>query len=125
MLAAGNYEYKFVADGKWMTDPANPFKTGEGEQANSVLVVKPNHLFKLERHSDAKKVSLSGSFNGWSKPGYHMVLQDGVWSLPVSLKPGKYTYKFLVDSKWIIDPGNELWEDNEYGTGNSVLWIEP
>jgi hypothetical protein len=31
----------------------------------------------------------------------------------------------VVDQKWIIDPTNELWEENEYGTGNSVLWIEP
>jgi hypothetical protein len=30
-----------------------------------------------------------------------------------------------VDGKWMIDPANDLWEDNEFGTGNSVLWIEP
>jgi hypothetical protein len=44
---------------------------------------------------------------------------------PVTLKPGKYTCKFIVDNKWINDPSNDIWEENEYGTGNSVLWIEP
>jgi hypothetical protein len=50
---------------------------------------------------------------------------DGKWVIPLYLKPGKHTYKFLVDGKWIIDPANDLWENNQYGTGNSVLWIEP
>lgn len=48
-----------------------------------------------------------------------------MWIYPVFLKPGKYTYKFIVDGKWLIDPANETWEGNEYSTGNSVLWIEP
>jgi hypothetical protein len=54
-----------------------------------------------------------------------MVIKDGKWTLPVYLAPGKYTYKFIVDNHWITDPGNPLWEDNEYGTNNSVLWITP
>ncbi|MEI6681053.1 MAG: glycogen-binding domain-containing protein [Bacteroidota bacterium] len=124
VLAAGNYEYKFVIDGKWITDPANPYISGGGDYTNSILVVKPNHVFRLEKNANAKKVLLSGSFNGWSKPGYRMAAENGVWTLPLYLKPGKYTYKFVVDDKWILDPSNELWENNEFGTGNSVLWIE-
>jgi 1,4-alpha-glucan branching enzyme len=125
VLSAGNYEYKFVVDGQWITDPGNPYTTGSGDHANSFLAVKPNHTFRLEQHSGAKNVSLSGSFNGWSKEGYRMVEQDGDWLFPLYLNPGKYVYKFVVDKKWIIDPTNSLWEENEFGTGNSVLWIEP
>jgi hypothetical protein len=54
-----------------------------------------------------------------------MTKKQGKWVFPMYLRPGKYTYKFRVDDKWILDPGNDLWEGNEYGTGNSVLWIEP
>ncbi|MEI7661382.1 MAG: glycogen-binding domain-containing protein [Bacteroidota bacterium] len=125
VLAPGNYEYKFVVDGKWITDPDNPYTAGDGEQANSFLTVKPNQLFKLEKHPGAKKVCVSGSFNGWSNSGYRMSERDGNWYLPLFLKPGKHTYKYIVDGKWIVDPGNELWEENEYNTGNSVIWIEP
>jgi hypothetical protein len=46
------------------------------------------------------------------------------WVFTVNLQPGKYRYKFVVDGKWIIDPHNPLWEQNEHRTGNSVLWIE-
>ena len=125
VLAMGSYEYKFIVDGKWITDPANPYTVGEGDVINSYLVVKPDYWFRLEQHSDADKAIVSGSFNNWSTTGYRMELRQGTWWFPVCLKPGKYTYKFIVDNKWIRDPSNELWEENEYGTGNSVLWIEP
>ena len=53
-----------------------------------------------------------------------MARDDNGWYISLYLKPGKYTYKFVVDGKWILDPDNKLWEENEYGTGNSVLLIE-
>ena len=46
------------------------------------------------------------------------------WIFKVHLYPGKHLYKFIVDGKWILDPGNKLWEQNEYNTGNSVVWID-
>jgi len=45
------------------------------------------------------------------------------WIFPVHLSTGKHLYKFIVDDKWMNDPDNTLWEQNEYGNGNSVLWI--
>jgi len=54
-----------------------------------------------------------------------MVKEGGKWILPIYLQQGKYTYKFIVDGKWILDPANKLYEGNEYGTDNSVLWVEP
>lgn len=125
VLAPGTYEYKFIVDGKWITDPDNPLKMGAGEEVNSVRTVKPNYTFVLRKFPNAREVFLSGSFNNWAKPGYPMQKKDGVWSTSVYLPAGKYTYKFVVDGKWIIDPDNSLYDENEYGTGNSVLWVEP
>jgi len=48
---------------------------------------------------------------------------DG-WELTLHLDKGKHLYKLVVDGKWILDPGNATWEQNEYETGNSVLWVE-
>ncbi len=124
-LAAGNYEYKFIVDGRWITDPANPVSTGSGDFANSSVSFKPNHTFMLSGFPDAKTVIVTGSFNGWNEGNYKMIKQGNTWTYPVSLSPGKYTYKFIIDGQWMIDPTNELWEENETGTGNSVLWIEP
>lgn len=122
---AGNYEYKFVIDGRWMPDPSNENTTGSGDYINSLLCFKPNHVFALSGYQNAKEVIVTGSFNKFNNEGYRMSKKDGKWVLPVYLAPGKTIYKFIVDGEWILDPGNELWEDNEYGTGNSVVWIEP
>jgi len=124
IIAPGTYEYKFIVDGKWMTDPANPLINGTGGEINSVLTFRPNYTFTLSRYFNASQVYISGSFNGWSRDGYRMYKQGNKWILPVYLKPGKYLYKFIVDGTWYTDPDNKLWEENEYGTGNSVLWIE-
>jgi len=125
VLAAGNYEYKFIVDGKWMPDPENPVTTGSGDFTNSCISFKPNYTFVLDRFPDAESVIVTGSFNGWDEESYKMSRKGDRWICPVFLKPGKYTYKFIVDGRWMIDPANEYWEENEYGTGNSVLWIEP
>ena len=54
---------------------------------------------------------------------YAMKKEGDEWIFPVHLSTGKHLYKFIVDDKWMNDPDNTLWEQNEYGNGNSVLWI--
>jgi 1,4-alpha-glucan branching enzyme len=125
VVPPGNYEYKFIADGHWMIDSLNPFTSGSGDTKNSFIALKANHVFELHDFPEANKVIVAGSFNGWNSEGYRMTYQGGRWIFPVFLKPGKYTYKFIVDGKWMTDPDNTLYEENQYGTGNSVLWIDP
>jgi len=122
-LGNGNYEYKFIVDGKWITDPNNEVTIGSGEFTNSVLSINPNYTFRVNRFNQAQSVIISGSFNGWSHDGYRMIKTKDGWILPIYLKPGKYTYKLIVDGEWILDPENNQWEQNEYGNGNSVLWV--
>jgi len=123
VLAAGNYQYKFIVDGQWITDPENPHLGFLKGHQNSMLFVKPNYTFRLNGFTSARKCELSGTFNGWT--GYTMKKNSTGWEISIYLPPGKCLYKFIVDDQWIIDPGNELWEQNEHGTGNSVLWITP
>jgi hypothetical protein len=122
-LEPGNWEYKFIDDGEWMTDPENRFTTGEGDYINSLRVINPNHTFILEGYKDADNVVVTGSFNNWNRSGYSMIQDGETWKFPIRLEQGKCLYKYIVDGEWIKDPGIEIWEDNEYGTGNSVLWI--
>jgi hypothetical protein len=123
-LAPGNYEYRFIVDGKSITDPANPPLAGTGSKANSLLVIEPNYTFRLKGFKNARKVFLSGDFNDWSQGAMPMRLENDEWVFSVHLSRGKHLYKFIVDGKWIIDPGNMLWEQNEHGTGNSVIWFD-
>lgn len=124
VLAAGNYEYKFIVDGNWITDPVNPYTTGRGAYTNSFLTVKPSHSFVLKGFKDARQVIVTGSFNGWRHTEYQMMKVDEGWIFPLWLRPGRYSYKFIVDGQWITDPANALVETNEFGGENSVLWIQ-
>jgi hypothetical protein len=122
-LAPGNYEYKFLVDDIWTTDPSNPFTIGTGEYTNSCLALNANYTFAIAGFQDAKEIRLTGDFNGWSKEGYRMAKENGVWKYPIYLPKGKHLYKVIIDREWMLDPTNKLWEENEYGTGNSILWV--
>lgn len=113
VLAPGNYFYKYVVDGNWVEDPNGTLK-----------VVQPNYTFKLKGFENAKEVRISGSFINWVNPGITMIKQDSVWTYSFHLEPGKHSYKFIVDGKWIIDPNNPFFENNEYNTGNSFIWFD-
>jgi hypothetical protein len=39
-MEAGEHSYKFVVDGQWIQDPANPRKDGEGDGSNSIIMVE-------------------------------------------------------------------------------------
>lgn len=123
VLAPGNYQYKYIVDGQWLTDPNNPHLGSMDGHINSVISIKPNHTFLLKKYPNAINVSIAGNFNGWN--GYSMTRTSEGWIFRVYLPVGKCLYKFVVDGKWIIDPDNDLWEQNEYGNGNSVLWMDP
>jgi 1,4-alpha-glucan branching enzyme len=73
-----------------------------------------------------KTVSVAGSFNNWDIN--HKVLidenEEGIYKGTMLLPPGNYEYKFYIDDKWCIDPGNPNFSPNDMGTLNSVLVIE-
>jgi len=121
VLGPGNYEYKFVVDGNSIPDPDNP---DNGDRNNSILILEPNYTFHLKGYETAKKVFLAGDFNNWNSNAMAMKKGNDEWTFTVHLSRGKHLYKFLVDGNWITDPFNKLWEQNRFGTGNSVLWIE-
>lgn len=121
-LGPGNYEYKFIIDDKFEARPGNVnVKNGQG--GNLYFVIEPNYTFRLKGFPNARKVYLAGTFNNWSPNTFAMTRQNDEWIFAANLQPGKHLYKFVVDGKWILDPGNKLWEQNEFGNGNSVLWL--
>jgi 1,4-alpha-glucan branching enzyme len=72
----------------------------------------------------AKKVTLAGSFNSWdAKAAAAKKDSKGNWSVKVSLKPGKYEYKFVVDGSWQNDPCAPR-TTNSFGTQNNIVEIK-
>jgi 1,4-alpha-glucan branching enzyme len=57
------------------------------------------------RAPSAKRVFLTGDFNGWNPQAHPMQRQpDGAWLLQIPLHHGHHQYRFVVDDKPVLDP---------------------
>lgn len=119
-LAEGTHTYRFVADGNWFADPANPetFPNEFGE-TNSVICMGKPHVFVLKGYTTAKRVMLMGSFNQWRNFELQMHKTDTGWVLPYVLGHGNYEYTFEIDGRKPVDAATRKEKSNE------VLVIAP
>ena len=73
----------------------------------------------------AQRVAVAGDFNKWKTDAHEMKKSDGIWSIDLQLKPGIYSYSFVVDGKsWVPDPGAEVFQDDGFGSRNAVLKVD-
>ncbi|MCD4651903.1 MAG: alpha-glucosidase C-terminal domain-containing protein [Candidatus Cloacimonetes bacterium] len=77
------------------------------------------------------RVFVAGEFNGWSTSRHPLMEKEGVYTITLSLKPGRYLYSFVVedvlqknsDKQWIPDDSAIEFEPNSYGGKYSVLKV--
>ncbi len=73
---------------------------------------------------DAKSVKLAGDFNNWDS---HTLLarkdKKGLWKITMTLIPGSYQYKFLVDGQGQNDPGCNSCVPNSFGSLNCQISV--
>ena len=78
--------------------------------------------FKLKA-PDAEEVLLVGSFNDWDRGARSLKKgKDGLWRTFVSLQPGSYEYRFVVDGRWHSDPAAQT-VANSYGGRNCCVEV--
>jgi len=95
-----------------------PAMTASGPSENVVTV-------RLKfRAPEARSVAVAGDFNKWRTNADEMKKSDGEWSIDLKLRPGEYSYSFIVDGKsWVPDPGAEMYRDDGFGSRNAVLRV--
>jgi chromosome partitioning protein len=74
----------------------------------------------------AKSVKIAGSFNNWTPTNDYLMAQneDGKWYKVLSLAPGEYQYKFVIDDiTWVEDESNYKVEIDPYYGKNSVIEV--
>ncbi len=85
--------------------------------------------FRLEGHSLANAVSLTGSFVSWAgtaPPAIPLTKGiDGAWTGSYAFAAGMHQYKYIVDTAWIPDPTNPNTIDDGFGGTNSVITCVP
>ena len=73
---------------------------------------------------EASNVTVAGDFNAWDATCHSLKKKtNGKWEKTLSLPPGAYEYKFIVDGHWRLDPDNDQACDNGFGTRNNVLVV--
>ena len=82
--------------------------------------MKTRQTFSLE-NPGAQHVQLVGDFSDWEKNPINLKRQkNGLWKATVSLPPGTYQYRFLVDGGWQDDPACPTRVPNPFGEMNCV-----
>ena len=75
----------------------------------------------------ARRVVISGSFNGWREPALPLMNTGGHhWEgVTIAFPKGKYAYKYLIDSvEWRSDMRNLFREPDGLGGFNSLIFVE-
>jgi glycosidase len=59
---------------------------------------------RFEGASQAGQLHVAGEFNGWSSTALPMTRQADHWSAQLTLEPGQYAYKFVIDGNFEGNP---------------------
>jgi len=93
---------------------------GTTKKAKKVSVKETKTEFSLLA-PQAQSVFLSGDFNQWSTSSHPLRKgKDGEWKISLTLDPGQYQYRFLVDGEWQNDPRSPECVNNPFGTLNCL-----
>jgi 1,4-alpha-glucan branching enzyme len=73
----------------------------------------------------AEHVYVCGDFNDWHPACLRMIgnADDGLWEKRLTLSPGRYEYKFVVNGSWRHDHDARENVPNIYGSLNSVVEV--
>jgi 1,4-alpha-glucan branching enzyme len=73
---------------------------------------------------NAESASVTGDFCEWQTDRYPLRKdKDGLWTTTITLAPGRYEYRFLIDGEWVNDPKCTERTANEFGGENCVLQV--
>ncbi len=94
--------------------------TGHAEEEGATRLV---HFVLVE--SGARSVSLVGDFNDWDARATPLHSEAaGVWTIAIPLRPGRYTYSFVVDgTRWVSDPARFEQPIDDFGRPSSVVVV--
>lgn len=81
------------------------------------------HTFELDAPA-AREVYLAGEMTNWDERKLPMQRgADGKWRRSIDLAAGQWLYKFVVDGRWIADPGSTDRDADGQGGEHSFVFI--
>ena len=105
---------------------AAPAATDLLAAAAPVAKIKRRRVAFSVRAEPGSTVAVAGDFNAWDPAAKPMEDKDGsgLYKATVTLAPGAYEYKFVINGTWTVDPDCKEWVQNSMGTLNSVIRVE-
>ncbi|MBI4395584.1 MAG: diguanylate cyclase [Elusimicrobia bacterium] len=94
---------------------------------NRVSLFQPTIFTLKSDDPHVQQVCVVGDFNNWNKRTHLMTrLPSGnEWEIAISIKPGRYRYKFLVNNtQWLPDPSAQEFESDGFGGQCSILVVK-
>ncbi|MBW2230185.1 MAG: AAA family ATPase [Deltaproteobacteria bacterium] len=122
--ANGALDYASVA----MELAASPPDFRQADAADDTRSPEPLEVVVRFRDEAAGDVRIAGDFNGWvpDKGVRSSIEAEGparVWTKVLTLSPGTYQYRYIVDGEWRVDPENPESTPGPMGQPNSVLHV--
>lgn len=82
--------------------------------------------FELPADVAEKSVAVVGDFNEWNESKHKMKLdkKKGMWTKSISLKPGTYQFRYLLDEgQWRNDEQADRYVASPFFSENSVIEV--
>jgi hypothetical protein len=96
---------------------------------NAAATGPPREVIVRFKDSEAGDVRIAGDFNGWvpDRGVRSLIAMEGenrVWTKILTLEPGTYQYRYVVDGEWREDPANPISAPGPTGQPNSILHVQ-
>jgi chromosome partitioning protein len=123
--ANGALDYASVAIELVASPPSRAARVNE-EPAETSEPGSPREVVVRFRDPRAGDVRIAGDFNGWvpDRGVRSLIASEGdtrVWTKVLTLEPGTYQYRYVVDGEWQEDPTNPQSAPGPTGQPNSIL----
>jgi len=126
--AIGALDYASVAM-ELAAAPPEALRPVGAEKAEAAAVPgAPREVVVRFKDASAGDVRIAGDFNGWvpDRGVRSLIASEGqtrVWTKVLTLEPGTYQYRYVVDGEWREDPANPQSAPGPTGQPNSILHV--
>lgn len=95
----------------------------ESAVAAAPAVTSDGVVFTVEA-PDAVRVQIAGDFNDWRPEWTGMDRTGRIWRKVLTLAPGRYRYRYVIDGQWLTDPMNPMVEPSPFSGNDSLFVLE-
>ncbi len=126
--ANGAIDYASVAMELAASPPEHRARISSERSGDPATAGQPREVVVRFKDPDAGDVRIAGDFNGWvpDRGVRSLIASEGqtrVWTKVLTLEPGTYQYRYVVDGEWREDPTNPQSAPGPTGQPNSILHV--